>query len=129
MRRKGILAFTIYLLATLAGGGLALEAYIEAKQLEVSPESGWATLGAVLVVILGISVAVPYLVCLVMKIIHMASGLKLFGVICLILDVAILAVLGYTLFIENTADGSAALFLLMVPSALALISNVVSLTE
>ena len=129
MKRKGILAFVVYLLCSLAGGGLALMWFIEAKQLEASPESGWATLGAVLLVVLGIGIAIPYLLCLLAKIIHLASGIKLFGVICLILDIAILAVLGYAFFIEDAANELAVKLLLMVPSTIALFSNAVSLTE
>lgn len=129
MNRKGILAFIIYLLATLGGGGLALWSFIELKIIESSESGDWSAIGAAIILALGLIILVPYAVCLIAKIIQMASGAKFFGVLCIIFDVVIIGALAYTFFVENNGDNLIAQILALIPSTLALISNALSLKD
>jgi hypothetical protein len=67
-------------------------------------------------------ILVPYLVCLIVKIIQLISGAKLFSVLMIICDIAVIGFVAYTI-IEggfNVVYSGIAL----VPSAVALISNI-----
>ena len=131
MIRSGILAFIIYLLGALGGSILALRAYIELNYIESSGDADSYAVAAAIITIFGLIIAIPYLVCLIAKIIHLASGLKFFGIICIILDVVIIGVLAhlFSIDIDIGVDTTAAQIICMIPSSVALLSNAISLTK
>ena len=129
MRKRGIFAFVIYLLGTLFGGGLTLWAFLELERIESGTNDGWAAIGAAIIIAFGIMVGVPYLACLITKILQLATGLKLFGILCLILDVVVIGGLAYTFYTEGLGDDPIVMVVMMIPSALAFISNAIALKD
>ena len=120
MKKGGKLALAIYILGTVFGALLAGWSYFQINYIESNAESGWESLGYALVLVLGLVIMVPYAVSLIFKIIHFVSEKAVFGVLCIIIDISLIACL-----VLSYEDWS--YLLLIIPSTLALISNVRSM--
>ena len=86
MRKSGIVSFLVYLIYVLGGGGLALYNYIKIE----NHEEGWEGLGYAVLLILGIVLGAAGLVGVILKGIHLGTGLGFFGFLCILLDLAII---------------------------------------
>ena len=133
MKKRGILAFIIYLVGTIFAAFLAIYANVEAQKI---PEDGggWAGLGAALLLIFAMVIGIPFAAELIVKILHMATGLKLFGIICILGDLAILAYLIVGLFASSPTPEVflrelPAITIFALPSTLAFISNLRSVKD
>ena len=89
MKRRGILAFIIYLLYTLGAGALAVYAYAEVQKIPADDPDSLAALGGALLIIFAMVVGIPFGIELIVKILHLITGLKLFGIICMLGDLLI----------------------------------------
>lgn len=99
MRKCGVFSFVVYLLYTLAGGGMVLYNYI-AIQKHNAEGGGIEGLGLALLFVLGIICGAAGLVGVILKLIHMKSGWVLFGLLCIALDLVFVAA-----WISMTAPG------------------------
>ena len=95
--RRGILSFIIYVLYTLAGGGLALYAKLEIDRINANG-GGWEGLGAAVVLIVGLVVGAVGLAGLLFKGLHLGTGWGLFGFICILIDIVIIVALVSNMF-------------------------------
>ena len=120
MKKGGKLALAIYILGTVFGALLAGWSYFQINYFESNAESGWESLGYALVLVLGLVIMVPYAVSMILKIIHYASNIKIFGVLCILIDISLIVCL-----VLSYEDWS--YLLLIIPSVLALISNIRSM--
>lgn len=99
MRKCGVFSFVVYLLYTLAGGGMVLYNYI-AIQKHNAEGGGIEGLGLAFLFVLGIICGAAGLVGVILKLIHMKSGWVLFGLLCIALDLVFVAA-----WISMTAPG------------------------
>lgn len=129
MRRSGKLALAIYILFAILGGIIAVIGYTSLKNIQNSGGGDWDEIGAALVTYLGVIVFVAYAIPLVIKILHFKTGFKLFGIICILIDLAIAGCLLYIGLVENGGDHLITQLLLPLPSLLAFISNLKSIKE
>ena len=134
MKRNGILAFVIYLIGTIFAGLLAIYAYIEAQKIPEGDDSSWVGLGAALLLIFAIIIGIPSAARLVAKILQMATGLKLFGILCMLGDAAVFGYFIVSIFTEATTPELIlrewpTMLIVGVPNALAFISNARSITD
>ena len=125
MKKNGIVALIIYILGVVAGISLAIWAYIDLQALENLPEPGWAAVGAAIIVALGVVVAITFAVPFILKVIQLLTGFKLFGILCVLADIAILV----TFICSVVLDNGFTLLIFAIPSLLALISNLRSLSN
>lgn len=88
MKKRGILAFIIYLFFTLSSLALAIYSYVEIQKIPADDDS-MAALGGALLIIFAMGVGIPFGIELIVKILHLITGLKLFGIICMLGDVLI----------------------------------------
>ena len=92
MRKVGMVSFVIYLLYTLLGGGMAIYNYIAIQKYNADGDGLGALALAVLfflsLIVLGVGV-----LGLILKGIHLGTGWVLFGLLCMILDFACVAVI------------------------------------
>ena len=95
--KRGIFSFIIYLICTVLGGALLIYAKIEADRIN-SNGGGWEGLGVAVLLILGIIVGAVGLAGLIFKGLHMGTGWGFFGFVCILIDLAIIAVLVYNMF-------------------------------
>ncbi len=86
-----------YILYTLAGGALAIYGKISVDRINASG-GGWDGLGAAIVLILGLIVLAVGVAGLIFKGLHIGTGWGIFGFVCLLIDLAIIAVLVYNMF-------------------------------
>ena len=129
MRRNGILALIIYSLGVAAGGFLAIWAYAELQVIENSSEPGWEAVGAAIIIALGLFIALPSGVSLILKIIQLITGFKIFGVLCMILDVVVIASLVYNILTTTDNGNTLVEAATIIPTSLAFISNAFSLSD
>lgn len=125
MRRGGVLSFVCYLIYLLGGVGLALYSYIAAQNAE-----GWDGLGYALLMVLGLIGGAVGLVSVILKLIHMGTGFGFFGFLCMLIDIAVIALIVYSI-IDGGGISDPGNYILIVPiialSSLSLISNLTSL--
>ena len=123
MRKSGGFSLFVYLLYLVGGLGFAIYSYIASQSAE-----GWDGLGYALLMIVGIIAGGVGLVGLIFKLLHMASGFGLFGFLCMLLDIAVIAYLVCAL-VDGNADVSALILIgpFTVLSFISLISNAASL--
>ena len=88
MKKRGILAFIIYLFFTLSSLALAIYSYVEIQKIPADDDS-LAALGGALLIIFAMVVGIPFGIELIVKILHLITGFKLFGIICMLGDVLI----------------------------------------
>ncbi len=92
MRKVGMVSFVIYLLYTLLGGGMAIYNYI-AIQKHNSDGDGLGALALAILFFLSLIVLGVGVLGLILKGIHLGTGWVLFGLLCMILDFACVAVI------------------------------------
>lgn len=92
MRKSGGFSLACYIIYLLGGLGLVLYSYIAAPDAE-----GWEGLGLALLIILGIITAGVGLVGLVVKLLHMGTGAGFFGFLCVLVDLAVIGLMVYSL--------------------------------
>ena len=125
MRRGGVLSFVCYLIYLLGGLGLALYSYISAQNAE-----GWDGLGYALLMVLGLIGGAVGLVSVILKLIHMGTGLGFFGFLCMLIDIAVIALIVCSI-IDGGGVSDPGNYILIAPiialSSVSLISNLTSL--
>ena len=127
MKKAGVLSFICYLLYLLGGAGLALYSKIMIDDLNANG-GGWEGLGHAIVLILGIILAGVGLVGVILKGIHLKTGWGLFGVLCILFDLACVAVLAIAMTSEGEVSSDFLSVLpFAIPSAVALVGNILSL--
>ena len=135
MKKRGLLAFIIYLLGCLFAVGALVEAYIEAQNIPEPDVDNFGALGVGLLIIFAMIIGIPSAIRLVLKFVHMLSGWKLFGVLCIILDVLFALYLaevhnifikGFEYWVSNSLILLPGVLLLHAPS---IISNLRSIKE
>ena len=128
MKRGGVFALITYILYTVLFGGLTLMFYSEVKQLEDENLLGAFMLIFMVLVVLCEILAFGGLVAAVLKLLHMATGWPVFGILCITIDVGMVGCV-ITSIVELGSNSSAT-FVFLIPLLLsigALISNIRSL--
>jgi hypothetical protein len=97
MKKRGILAFIIYLFFTLSSLALAIYSYVEIQKIPADDDS-MAALSGALLIIFAMGVGIPFGIELIVKILHLITGFKLFGIICMLGDVLIFLYLVGSIF-------------------------------
>ena len=92
MRKVGMVSLVVYLLYTLLGGGMMIYNYI-AIQKHNAEGGGLEGIGLAFLFILSVIVLAIGVLGLVLKGIHLGTGWVLFGLLCMILDFACVAVI------------------------------------
>ena len=140
MKKRGILAFIIYLLGCVIAGLFLIMAYnIYVNMPEVDIEN-WDALGVVLALVSAAIIGIPSGSRVVLKFIQMVSGWKLFGYLCILIDVAVIIYCfdiqsiftgGIDSWIQYLTSGSALIFVIpvIVTNVFALISNIISVKD
>ena len=85
MKKIGIIPLIIYILYTLAGGGLAIYCRLAIEQL--SAEDGWNGLGLAILMVVGMIVGAAGLVAVILKGLHLKTEFTLFGILCVLFDI------------------------------------------
>lgn len=129
MRKVGMVSFVIYLLYTLIGGGMAIYNYIAIQKHNLLGDRleviGLAILFALSLIVLGVGV-----LGLILKGIHLGTGWVLFGLLCMILDFACVAVIWTELVAgaDNLTNGLICIAL-SIPSVISFGCNLRSLAR
>lgn len=123
MRKSGGFSQALYIGYLIGGIGSAVYCYIAAQNAE-----GWDGLGYAVLLILGLGIAAVGLVALVFKLLHMATGWGLFGFLCVLLDLGVIAACAF-LIVDGGIDISSLITIApaIIGSILALFSNIASL--
>ena len=121
MRRGGTFAFIIYIVFTILTLGLVIAGY-------ASTFDGALNNYDVILIVLavsGIATAIPYVLLLFLKILHFASGIRFFGILCIIVNVvAIIATCGLFFVFLPMSYLYVMLVFLAMPLLLALFSEI-----
>ena len=140
MKKRGIFAFIIYLLGCVIAGLCLLTAYyIYINMPEVDVEN-WNALMVVSVLLSAVLIGIPSGSRLVLKFIQIVSGRKLFGYLCILIDVAVIIYSldiqsifrgGIDSWVQHLTSGSALIFGIpvIVTNVFALISNIISVKD
>ena len=122
-----MLSFVIYIIYALLGGGTAIYNYI-ALGRHNEAGGGLDGLGLAILMIAGIVVLGIGLVGLIFKSLHLKTGWGFFGFLCLVLDLACVAVFLYLFLGEgvNTTD-TLVIIGVAIPSMLSALSNLKSM--
>ena len=126
--KRGGFALITYILYTVLFGGLTLMFYYEMDKIK--DEKLFGALALVILVLIGlcVSLAIGGLVAVVLKLLHMATGWPVFGILCITIDVGTVGCV-ITSIVELGSNSSAT-FVFFIPLLLsigALISNIRSL--
>jgi len=126
MRRGGGFALITYILYTLFFGGIAVFTAIALKNDNGS--AGIGGIGVALGIMIIASLAVGGLFAIILKLIHMATGWFIFGILCAIIDIRAVYTLALSIIDVGAINGVT--LVLVVPLVFAvgaLVSNVKSL--
>ena len=126
--RKGGLSFVLYLLYTLLGGAMCIYNYIAIQRFN-EQGGGWEGLGLALLLVLSVIVFGVGVIGMILKGIHIGTGWGFFGFLCVVFDLACIAVLVSQVFMNDSVDVVEAwpiIAITMLPVASA-ISNLVSI--
>ena len=85
MKKIGIIPLIIYILYTLAGGGLAIYCRLAIDQL--GEDAGFNGLGLALVMVVGMVIAIVGIIGVILKAIHLKTESVVFGYFCACFDV------------------------------------------
>lgn len=126
--RKGGFSFVCYVLYTLLGGGMAIYNYIAIQKFN-EQGGGFEGLGLALLLVLSIIVLGVGVVGLILKGIQMGTGWGFFGFLCVILDIAVVAVLVSQVFFNESVEIIEAwpVIAITVVPVISCISNAISL--
>ena len=92
MRKSGFVSLLSYIAMFLGYGIPALTIYIEANN---GKYQGWDGLGFGLLMIFCMIYAVPAGIAMLLKILHVTTGIGLFGILCMLIDVAAFGIIVY----------------------------------
>ena len=106
MKKIGFISLVIYALLALTGGIFAIWSRLELDALAGSADDGWASIGAAIVFVLALIVLAVSLVALIFKILHVATGWGFFGFLCLLIDLAIVALAVYSMITSIPSGAS-----------------------
>jgi hypothetical protein len=126
--KRGGFALISYILYTVLFGGLTLMFYYEMDKLKDEKLFGAFALIFLVLIGLCVSLAIGGLVAVVLKLLHMATGWPVFGILCITIDVGMVGCV-ITSIVELGSNSSAT-FVFFIPLLLsigALISNIRSL--
>lgn len=87
MKKGGILSLIVYILYTLGGLGLIIYSRVSIDKHNAEG-GGLEGIGLALLLVLGIILGAAGLLATILKLIHMKSGWGLFGLLCILADVA-----------------------------------------
>lgn len=137
MKKRGKLAFVIYTISCLLAAGLLVAAYIEAQNIPEPDVDNFGALGVGLLLILAMIIGVPSGASFVLKFLHLISNKKIFAILCIILDFAMILYLGgahqiviygFEYWVKELSAMGLSLLCLLIPAS-ALVSNAISLGE
>ena len=133
MKKVGILSLIVYILYTLGGGALALYSKIGIDKVNANG-GGWEGLGFAIILIVGILFGGYGLVATIFKLVHMATGWGFFGVICLLMDIALVSTFSIafaeTVSAEGLSDTSSLLIIpFVLVSMVSFVANLKSLRD
>lgn len=137
MKKRGKLAFVIYTISCLLAAGLLLLAYIEAQNIPEPDVDNFGALGVGLLFIIAMIIGVPSGASFVLKFLHIISNKKIFAILCIILDFAMILYLGgahhivihgFEYWVKELSTMGLSLLCLLIPAS-ALVSNAISLGE
>ena len=95
MKKRGILAFIIYIFSCIIAAGVLIYAYIEAQKIPEPDVEGWGAWGVSLLVVLALIIGIPSGTSIILKFLHLVSHKKFFVLLCIALDlVAVLYLAG-----------------------------------
>ena len=128
MKKAGVLSFICYLLYLLGGAGLAIYSKIMIDNVNANG-GGWEGLGHAIVLILGIILAGVGLVGVILKGIHLKTEWGFFGVLCIIFDLALAAVLVISVMSNDGLSGNdpTLLTIFAIPVAVTFVCNILSM--
>lgn len=86
MKKGGILSLICYIIYTLLGAYLVIDANIKIDKLNEAG-GGFEGIGYAIILVLGIVLGAVGLGGVILKLIHMASGWGFFGFLCVLLDI------------------------------------------
>ena len=86
MKKRGILAFIIYIFGCIIAAGVLIYAYIEAQKIPEPDVEGWGAWGVSLLVVLALIIGIPSGTSLILKFLHLVSHKKFFALLCIALD-------------------------------------------
>lgn len=137
MKKRGKLAFVIYTISCLLAAGLLLLAYIEVQNIPEPDVDNFGALGVGLLLILAMIIGVPSGASFVLKFLHIISNKKIFAILCIILDFAmilylggahLIVIYGFEYWVKELSTMGLSLLCLLIPAS-ALVSNAISLGE
>ena len=138
MRRKDGISLIFYILGTLVGVYYLSWAMTENMHApEVDVDNFHAMVVGALLVIAAI-IGIPYGTALISKLLHMITGCKLFGIVCIVIDIAMLlyfsnvinlASEGFDYWLQTITNGAYTYYLLIASIVITLISNITSIKE
>ena len=135
MKKRGKLAFIIYIIGCLFAGVILIAAYVESQNIPEPDVENWGAFGVALLILLAMIIGIPSGIGFVLKSLHLATDIKFFGVLCILLDVVMLLYLAgvhqivthdFAYWLESLSITN--LIYVAIP-LLALISNARSLAE
>ena len=134
MKKRGILAFIIYIFGCIIAAGVLIYAYIEAQRIPEPDVEGWGAWGVSLLVVLALIIGIPSGTSLILKFLHLVSHKKFFALLCIALDLVMVLYLAgiHQIFIygfDHWVGELGVYFLWAMVPLFALISNTRSLAD
>lgn len=126
MRRGGVFALIFYILYTLFFGGIAVFLAIALKNDNGS--AGIGGIGVALGIMIIASLAVGGLLAIILKLVHMATGWFVLGILCVLIDIRTVYTLAVSIISVGAINGVTLVLILPLALAIgALVSNIRSL--
>ena len=90
MKRRFDFSLAIYTIGSAVALAIAIQAYIEQKNIPEPDPEGWGAFGVGILLVLATVIGIPYGTALILKCIQLASGLRLFGILCAMIDIVLI---------------------------------------
>ena len=134
MKKRGILAFIVYIFGCLWAARITILAYIESQSIIEPDVENWGAFGVAIMILLAMIIGIPSVIGFVLKLLHLASHKKLFAILCILLDLVMLLYLAgiHQIFIygfDHWVGELGVYFLWALVPLFALISNTRSLAD
>ena len=127
MRKFSAVSFVIYLLYALLGGGLAIYNHFAIQQHNAEG-GGLEGIGLAILLVVGIVVCAAGIVGVLLNGIHLGTGWRFFGVLCILYDLACaVLILSQIISVGGNPAESLIFIAATVPSLISFICNVKSL--